>query len=72
MKWEYLFTNEEEKIPALGLEGWELVTVIQSDAGLRFYLKRPERNLVERLTQEQKGEVYKQNFGHTTGNSTKS
>ncbi|TDL64731.1 hypothetical protein E2R56_25530 [Rhodococcus qingshengii] len=62
MKWEYLFTNEKENISRLGGEGWELVTVIQHITGLTFYLKRPVRSFVDRLTLEQKEEVYKQNF----------
>ncbi|MFJ5759067.1 hypothetical protein ACIQAA_07975 [Neobacillus sp. NPDC093182] len=64
MKWEYLFTNEDKNISKLGEEGWELVTVIQHISGLTFYLKRPVRSFVDRLTQEQKEEVYKQNFGY--------
>lgn len=70
MKWEYLFTNEEENISMLGAEGWELVTVVQHPAGLTFYLKRPMQSLVHRLTQEQKEEVYKQNFGQEESRKT--
>ncbi|MEH7011739.1 hypothetical protein V7087_13170 [Neobacillus niacini] len=70
MKWEYLFTNEEENISRLGGEGWELVTVIPHITGLTFYLKRPVRSFVDRLTREQKEEVYKQNFGQEESRKT--
>lgn len=42
-QWEYLtsLNAEEEFLNHLGLEGWELVTVVVVYSGRMFYFKRP-------------------------------
>ena len=47
-KWEYRIarlseTSDLEQLRVLGLEGWELVTVVQGQAGITAYLKREEK-----------------------------
>lgn len=52
MKWEYTKTSDEQRLVALGLEGWELCAAVMvrerradsrwsMDEVLMFYLKRP-------------------------------
>ena len=44
-KWEYKVVRSsrkvEERLNALGAEGWELVSVCYDSAGYNYYLKRP-------------------------------
>jgi hypothetical protein len=55
-QWEYLTIAEQdaEDLNALGAQGWELVSV--SDSTL--YFKRPALSFRERVTLDQKREVY--------------
>jgi hypothetical protein len=54
-KWEYL-TSSSPDLRQLGAEGWELVAV---EAGT-FYFKRPAPTLQERITREQREQVYRE------------
>jgi hypothetical protein len=60
MKWEYLITENDDHLDELGQKGWELVTVIQQQSQLKFYFNKPVGNLKERITDEQRHEVYSQ------------
>lgn len=60
MKWDYYVTENENNLNLLGQQGWELVTVLQSENGQRFYFKKPSSDLKERITEEQRREVYSQ------------
>jgi hypothetical protein len=58
--WEYLTIPETERqrLPQLGVEGWELVA-ISGDPGERLlYLKRPVQSLTARVTAEQRNRYY--------------
>jgi hypothetical protein len=66
MKWEYVVTGDETQLPNLGREGWELVAVVPRAGGLSFYLKKPAPGLKERITLEQRREVYRQKGGEAT------
>lgn len=64
MKWQYAVTDKEEQLDEWGADGWELVSVIPDNGRHLFYFKRPQATLQERLTEEQRQNVYhKQNEG---------
>jgi hypothetical protein len=52
--WQYTTLCDENELNKYGLIGWELVAVIQSDNGTRFYMKKPAPSLREQATEEQK------------------
>lgn len=60
MKWEYIITESETDLSDLGKRGWELVTAIQHQEYIKFYLKRPVQTFTERVTDEQKVAVANQ------------
>jgi hypothetical protein len=55
-KWEYLAIAEQEAgdLKALGEQGWDLVGVSNG----RLYFKRPAMSFRERVTLDQKRDVY--------------
>lgn len=60
MRWQYYISEDEQTLAQLGEEGWELVTVLERENGVVFYLKKPVPGLKERITDEQRKEVYHQ------------
>lgn len=52
-RWEYL-TSKAPDLERLGADGWELVAVAEGT----FYFKRPAPSVQERITLEQRKEVY--------------
>ena len=60
MKWMYLVSDHEAMLSALGEKGWELVSVLQRGEKVRFYFKKPVLRLDERITEQQRKEVYKE------------
>lgn len=58
MKWDYLVTESKDCLCELGEQGWELVTVIPEKARSIFYFKKPRQSLKERITEEQRIQVY--------------
>lgn len=60
MKWQYLVTEEDQKLLELGQDGWELVTVLDRNGRNIFYFKKPALSLTERITDEQRCRVYQQ------------
>jgi hypothetical protein len=58
--WEYLTLPEIERdrLPHLGMEGWELVTVGGGPDERLLYLKRPAQSLSARVTTEQRNRYY--------------
>jgi hypothetical protein len=62
MKWEYLSSKDEKALSEFGEQGWELVSIIEQENDLKFYLKRPVKSLKEQITDEQRRIVYKE-FG---------
>lgn len=52
--WEYLTQGPGADLDALGADGWELVAVISSANGERFYFKRERGEATARFTREQK------------------
>lgn len=58
MKWEYLIITNDNKLDALGKEGWELINVISIGKVNKLYLKRLIPSLAERITAEQRQQIY--------------
>jgi len=58
VKWEYKIVKEETEIYDLGENGWELAAAIPDGEGMKLYLKRPQKNMRERITEEQREAVY--------------
>ncbi len=58
--WEYLTLSEAERdrLPQLGMEGWELVAIGGEPDERLLYLKRPARSLSARVTTEQRNRYY--------------
>ena len=58
--WEYLTLPETERdrLPLLGMEGWELVASGGDPDDRLLYLKRPVQSLRERVTIEQRNRYY--------------
>ncbi len=58
--WEYLTVPEAERdrLPQLGLEGWELVAIGGDPDEHVLYLKRPAQSLSARVTTEQRNRYY--------------
>ena len=58
--WEYLTLPETERdrLPNLGIEGWELVAIGGGPDDLLLYLKRPVQSLSSRVTTEQRNRYY--------------
>jgi hypothetical protein len=58
--WEYFIVPETERdrLPHLGMEGWELVAVGGGPGERVLYLKRPARGLSARVTSEQRNRYY--------------
>jgi hypothetical protein len=58
--WEYLTLPETERdrLPHLGIEGWELVTIGGGPDDRLLYLKRPVQSLSARVTTEQRNRYY--------------
>lgn len=60
MKWEYFVADNDERLSELGEQGWELVTAIPYRDQFKFYFKKPQQTLKERITENQRDEVYRQ------------
>ena len=58
--WEYLTLSETERdrLPHLGMEGWELVAIGGGPDDRLLYLKRPVESLNSRVTNEQRNRYY--------------
>ncbi len=58
--WEYLTLPETERdrLPQLGMEGWELVAIGGGPGERLLYLKRPAENFAARVTTEQRNRYY--------------
>jgi hypothetical protein len=58
--WEYLTLPETERdrLPNLGIEGWELVAIGGGPDDRLLYLKRPVQSLSSRVTTEQRNRYY--------------
>jgi hypothetical protein len=58
--WEYLTLPEAERdrLPNLGMEGWELVAIGGAPDERLLYLKRPAQSLSARVTTEQRNRYY--------------
>jgi hypothetical protein len=58
--WEYLKTEGDADLAALGQQGWELVAVLAAGAGGApvCYFKRPAPDFRDRVTLEQKQRYY--------------
>ena len=58
--WEYLKTESDADLAALGRQGWELVGVAPAREGglAAFYFKRPAPDFRDRVTLEQKRRYY--------------
>jgi hypothetical protein len=58
--WEYLTVPETERdrLPHLGMEGWELVAIGGGPDERLLYLKRPAQSLSARVTTEQRNRYY--------------
>ncbi|PXY55387.1 hypothetical protein [Virgibacillus profundi] len=59
MKWEYMITENDERLSELGSAGWELVSAIKQKTGIKLYLKKPVQSFRDRITVDQRKEVYK-------------
>lgn len=59
MKWQYCIVDDEDRLNEMGQHGWELVAVVPHEGRLKFYLKKPEPTLKERVTGDQREEVYR-------------
>ncbi len=56
-KWQYRVQRgdlSQEALDQLGLEGWDLVSVITDDDEPVLYVKRPQPSLAEQITLEQR------------------
>ena len=60
IQWEYLIVQQPEALPSLGLDGWELVSVVLIDNHPNHYLKRPAPDFRQRLTEDQRKHAYAQ------------
>lgn len=60
MEWEYIIVQQPEALNDYGLEGWELVSVVQVANHLNHYFKRPAPDFRQRLSEEQRQQVYAQ------------
>lgn len=60
VQWEYLIVQQPEALEPLGLEGWELVSVVPVGEQLSHYLKRPAPDFRQRLTEDQRQHLYAQ------------
>src|SRR5687768_4567758 len=60
LNWEYLTLPETERdrLPGLGMEGWELVAIGGDPDERLLYLKRPAQSLSARVTTEQRNRYY--------------
>jgi hypothetical protein len=60
VSWEYLTIPETERqrLPQLGVEGWELVAIGVDPGERLLYLKRPIQSLTARVTTEQRNRYY--------------
>ena len=58
--WEYptLPETERDRLPQLGMEGWELVAIGGDPGNRLLYLKRPAQSLSSRVTIEQRNRYY--------------
>jgi hypothetical protein len=58
--WEYLTVPEAERdrLPQLGMDGWELVAIGGGPDERLLYLKRPAQSLAARVTTEQRNRYY--------------
>jgi hypothetical protein len=58
--WEYLtlLETDRDRLPHLGMEGWELVAIGGDPDDRLLYLKRPVQSLRERVTIEQRNRYY--------------
>jgi hypothetical protein len=58
--WEYLTLPETERdrLPQLGMEGWELVAIGGAPDARLLYFKRPAQSLSARVTTEQRDRYY--------------
>jgi hypothetical protein len=58
--WEYLTLPETERdrLPSLGVEGWELVAIGGGPDERLLYLKRPAQSLSARVTTEQRNRYF--------------
>lgn len=59
-RWEYLQLDGAPDLPALGKDGWELVSIQQD----RWIFKRPEPHAAERFTLEQRDAALADVEGH--------
>ncbi|WP_257348901.1 hypothetical protein [Pseudalkalibacillus decolorationis] len=59
MKWEYMITVDDGEISELGIQGWELVSVVQQNNEVKLYFKRPIQSFRDRITCEQRDAVYR-------------
>ena len=61
LRWEYLTIPETERdrLRELGAEGWELVAAGAGSGEPALYLKRPAPSFRERVTLDQRREVYR-------------
>lgn len=57
--WDYHAEIEpdQERLDALGSEGWELIAVVQRHR-VRYVFRRPAQSFVERVTLEQRARYY--------------
>jgi hypothetical protein len=58
--WEYftLPETERDRLPHLGMEGWELVAIGGGPDERLLYLKRPAQSLSARVTTDQRDRYY--------------
>lgn len=56
-KWEYVSTQDENSLNALGQEGWELVGTVLLGDSITFYFKRPQLPLRDKITVDQRDRV---------------
>ena len=59
MRWEYMVTENDERLSELGNAGWELVSAIQQKTGIKLYFKKPVQSFRDRITDDQRKSVYK-------------
>lgn len=57
--WEYFITTDESRLPELGRDGWELISVRTTQDGVKLYLKRPRPSLRDQITLEQRDRMVK-------------
>lgn len=55
--WEYLVTEDTERLYEYGDQGWELVAVVVVDGQEKLYFKKPALSLREQLTLDQRSAV---------------